>query len=940
MSRPTGRTAGQCGIAVAIALLFPFNATAQVSDDQSGSVDPLSQSDIDEIIVTGSRISRENLESPSPLLIVSDEVIQSRAPVNIENVLNLYPQIQPDLGSEVNNGGNGTATVDLRGLEPKRTLVLINGRRMVPATNKSEVDIDAIPLALIERVDIVTGGASAVYGSDAMAGVVNFIMKNDFEGFQLDGTAGVSRHWDAQRYGVSATFGSNFSDGRGNVTMSVGYTQRQGLLQSERSFSAIDQQSNGSSVGPAGRLDDEPNNCFGGGICDNPNSGPYAFNPDGTIRPFINQLPELNGGVGDRYNFAPANYQETPQERFTIAALGHFDLNDHVQPYAEAYYVNNETESQLAPTPMAFPSRALPLTNPLLQPDVLALAATRPDPTAPLLMRRRMVEVGNRQDNYEFDEMQLVLGARGNITGTWNWDSYYSYGRTTETESLFNDLSAIRVDAALAGCPPGNLVPDCRAVNFFGPGNISPEDAAWLNAGLVADDFEFERNVYSLTASGEAFDLPAGPLRTAVGYEWREDRSKYFPGAPKEKGDIIGFNAQQPISGSDSVKEIFAEVRAPLIADRPGVQLLDLEAAWRFSDYESVGGEKTYKIGAEWTVVPDLMVRVMFNEAVRAPNIFELYQAGDEDFPSVDDPCATTLADGSTQTITPEVEAICTLQGLPPGVPLTQSNSQVQELDFGNPDLQSETAETWTYGVVLQPRQVENLAITIDYFDIEIEDYIDKIFGGPNGLVNDCFASGITTQAEYNASLSCSNISRNASGELSLVVPLGNVSKVETTGIDTSISYAHDFGAIGALSLIGNITWLDTWKLDGDDFAGTSTFDRGTLPEWRSNLRLGWTWRDLDVSLNWQFIDSVDDIESFDDPGTPEVEVLDVDAQSYLNLSASYQVTEPLRVTFIVENLTDNDPPLVLNGVTNTNTDNTIYDTIGRYYAIAANLRF
>ena len=911
---------------------------------------------VDEIIVTGSRIRRQVLESPSPLTVISGDTFSDRGAVNVEDVLLLMPQVGGVITSEVNNGSDGTAQVALRALEPQRTLVLINGRRMVPATNDGIVDINSIPAAMIERVEVVTGGASAVYGSDAIAGVINFILKKDFEGLEVTGIGGVSHEYDAQKYGLNVTAGTNFDSDRGNVTFSLGYSKRMGVFQSKRDHSRIDRQGEGSSVGIAGRLDNQGTNPFcatsSTGLCADPDpldpdvnnnyvdGGSAAFNVDGSIRDFINQLPENNGGVGDRYNFAPVNYLETPQDKWTITAVSNYEINEHAKPYFEGHFLSSRTQSQLAPVPLAFPSRALSLDNPLLDQSVLDLAATRADPDAPLLFRRRMIETEARQENFEFNTFQFVAGTEGAITGGWNYDAYYIYGQTRETDNLFNDISAERVDAALAGCPPGNLVPDCRQVNFFGPGNISASDAAWLQQGLVADNFLFEQNIFSAAVTGDLLELPAGPLGVAFGAEYRENRSKYDPGAPKFKDDLIGFNGQLPIEGSFDVSEIFAEARVPLLKDAPGAERLDLEAAVRFADYSTVGKQTTWKAGLEWAPVADITVRTIYNQASRAPNVFELFQAGDSNAPTVDDPCAWVLADGSAQydpdgvTPTappPEIAAICALQGLPPAFQITQPNSQIDEIQVGNPDLKEETAKTWSFGIVLQPRWVEDLTVTVDYFDITIDDYIDRVFGGTDGLISACFSSGVTTQLEYDASPSCSLVERTASDELFDTLPLSNVAKLETSGIEAEVNYLHDFGQIGQLTVRGNLNYVNSWKLGGQEFAGDSTFDHLTIPEIASTVQVNWDWQDLRAGLTWHHIGSVTDVGGCD---------CSVDAQDYFDLGGGYQVTEMLNVNLLIGNLFDNDPPDVLNGVTNTNTDNAVYDGIGRYFTMSATMKF
>ena len=348
-----------------------------------------------------------------------------------------------------------------------------------------------------------------------------------------------------------------------------------------------------------------------------------------------------------------------------------------------------------------------------------------------------------------------------------------------------------------------------------------------------------------------------------------------------------------------------------------------------------MGTQDTWKASVEWAPVSDVTLRAVYSRATRAPNVFELFQAGDSNAPTVDDPCAWILPDGSSQYggggPPPNIRAICTLQGLPAAVPITQSNSQIDELQVGNQDLKEETAKTWSYGFVVQPRWVENLTFTVDYFDIQIDDYIDRIFGGTDGLISACFGSGVTTLAQYNTDPACKYVERTASDELFDTLPLGNVAKLETNGVEAEMDYAYDFGDIGQFSVRGILNYIGEWKLGGQNFAGESTFDHGTIPDISSTVQLNWNWRDLRAGLTWQHIDAVKDSGGSD---------FHVPSMDYFDLGGGYQFTETLTVNVLVGNLLDNTPPLVLNGVTNSNTDNTVYDGIGRYYTMSAKMKF
>ena len=488
------RSSDQLRRAVRATLAAAVTATsAAYAQDQDTS-------EIETVVVTGSRIARPDLQSNSPISIISEDFFQQKGSVNVEEVLNQLPQVVPGLTAQVNNGGDGTATVDLRGLGPTRTLVLINGRRFVPATNTGRTDLNAIPANLIERIDVVTGGASAVYGSDALSGVVNFVLKDDYEGAEVGSRFGQSERGDGNTFDVHALLGGNFGEERGNATLAMTYYKRDPVFQDAREHSAIDLQGNGSATGVAGRLDNSPFNPYGAfGAA--PAGSNYAFNADGTPRRFVNALPETNGGVGDRYNFSPTNYLQTPQKRYTLDAFLKYDLSDNAQAYAELYYIKNDAEANLAPTPAT--NLVLPVTNPLLTQETLDLLATRDNPTAPAIFRRRMVEFGQRIADASFDTSQAVLGLNGKFSDSWGWDIFYSYGRTGESINIIGDISETRLNASLAGCPTGaGTVPNCRVVDFFGPNKITAEDVQFLRIPSAVDVFEFERQNVQGTVNG------------------------------------------------------------------------------------------------------------------------------------------------------------------------------------------------------------------------------------------------------------------------------------------------------------------------------------------------------------------------------------------------------------------------------------------------------
>jgi iron complex outermembrane receptor protein len=929
------RTSEQLRLAVRATLAAAVAATATNAahaQDQDQSA-----SDIETVVVTGSRIARPDLQSNSPISIVTEEFFQQKGSVNVEEVLNQLPQVVPGLTAQVNNGGDGTATVDLRGLGPTRTLVLINGRRFVPATNTGRTDLNAIPANLIERIDVVTGGASAVYGSDALSGVVNFVLKDDYEGAEVGSRFGQSERGDGNTFDVHALLGGNFAEERGNATLAMTYYKRDPVFQDAREHSAIDLQGNGSATGVAGRLDNSPFNPYGafGGA---PAGSNYAFNADGTPRRFVNALPETNGGVGDRYNFSPINYLQTPQKRYTLDAFLKYDLAESVQAYAELYYIKNDAEANLAPTPAT--NLVLPVTNPLLTQETLDLLATRDDPTAPAIFRRRMVEFGERIADASFDTSQAVLGLNGKFSDSWGWDIFYSYGRTGESINIIGDISETRLNASLAGCPTGaGTVPNCRVVDFFGPNKITAEDVQFLRIPSAVDTFEFERQNVQGTVNGTLFAMPAGDVGAAFGVEYRKDSSSFIPSESSQRGDLSGFNALSPIAGSFDVKEVYAEFSIPLLADKPGVKSLSIETAGRYSDYSSVGGLSTYKGGLQYKPISSVTLRSTIASASRAPSVFELFQAGDQSFPTVTDPCALLDATGAENyegnVVPAAIATVCQLSGLPgDGTYAAQANSQVEASLVGSSSLAEESSDTFTVGLVWTPEFISNFSVTLDYYDISVDGFVARLAGGAVAQVENCYLSGVTTAAEYAANENCVNISRNPSGELLITQPLVNTGTLTTKGIDVSLQYAFDLPSdLGNMSLRLDANMLDEFNLDGEEYSGLSSGDFGTLPELRSNLRVVYDRGPFQASLNWQRIGDVD--ERPGDGGDTHIS-----AWNYFDLFSRFTIAERYTLSAGVSNLLDEDPPVILTGFTNTNTDNTTYDGIGRRYFVGLKIGF
>lgn len=912
--------------AVTIGTMSAGQVNAQTDDAAADVID-----DANTTVVTGSRIARPDLTSNSPISVVTGESLQDQGTVNVEEALNQLPQVTPGLNANVNNGGNGTVSVDVRGLGSSRTLVLVNGRRMVPSNNTGVVDLNVINPLLIDRVEVVTGGASATYGSDALGGVVNFILKDKFEGVEMTGQYGLTSRGDSQTWTVGGIVGGNFADDRGNATLAASFTKRGDSFQSERAWSRIDQ-NGGSATGVTGRLDNLFSNPFATG-------GNRAFNPDGSVRPFVNNF-DLTNPLTDRYNFAPTNYIQTPQERFTITALANYDITDNVNVYAEGSYVSSEVKLQLAPTPAT--NIFVNANSPVLSASALALAAGRANPNAPLTFRRRMIEVGPRIQTFNFDVTQLNFGARGKLFEGWDFDIYYGRGRVDSAQGLQNDVSRSRLTAGLNGCPIGSPA-GCVVVNAFGAGRITTAAANYIRIASAVDQFTFDRDNVVAAANGKLGSLPGGDVGIAVGVEYRRDASSFIPSDASQTGDLTGFNAVKPISGSFDTKEVFGEVSLPVF------DMLTLAAKGRYSDYSTVGGNFTWSVEGDFRPIDDIRMRATYSRANRAPSVFELFQAGDQGFPFVTDPCFRGQASGTLPAPSAGVAAICVLQGLPNPTTniLVQTNSQIEATFTGSTNLREETANTLTAGIQLTPSFAPGLSLSVDYFDIKVDGFVSRIQGGAAGLVAACFAQSITTAAQLAADPYCSLLSRRPNGDLLATVPLTNEAALgvnnvlKTRGIDFTVAYEVGLGSVGLdnskLGLSSNVTYLISTKFNGTEFSGFASADFGTLPHWKANTRLTYSDDALSVSLNWQYIGKSTD--TFGDIGGA-FGTGPIKAESYFDLNARFKVGKSFEFFGGVQNLLDKQPPSVNAGFTATNTDETLYDTLGRRFFAGAKVRF
>lgn len=665
-------------IAGAMVGLCAIPAMAQETDaetaDSATSDDDLRQSTV---IITGTRIQAPGIVSSSPITTVGQEEFALTQTVEVERLFRDLPIALPGDNQNVNNGTAGATTVDLRGLDANRTLVLVDGKRMVPFDVGGEVDVSAIPVTMLERIDVVTGGASAVYGSDAMAGAVNFILKDDFEGVEVNSKYRFSEQgdgelWgDSEVYSISALIGSNLDDGRGNVALAVDYTDRKGVLLGDRDYSEFGvSTANGPNEGGA-PASPEPN-------CDAPNATlastgvgsttamPTALDlPGGTIQ-FLND--GTTGPRCSRFNFSPFNYLQTPQERFVGMATGRYEINNNFEAYARANFSAINVRQQVAPSGVFGNQFEIPLLNPFLsdtaRQDIIDNVNGALDPangfglaeagvndlngngifdladSIDVPVRRRTLELGTRSTNYDSNNFQIVTGLRGDLYGDWDYDVYYSHAQADRTDinAGYTNVSAFAdalntVSATQCETPAGDITSGCVPIDLFstGFGSITPAMAAANSATAILKS-EYRQNVFSAVAFGpvDALQIPtaAEPITLSIGTEYREEVGSTTPDEclKEPPTSCLGGagGTQAPIVSEFDVTEFFAEAFVPLVQDMEFAKDLQLEAGFRTADYSTFGNNETWKIGLNWEIVDGLRFRVMQQQAVRAPNVEEL----------------------------------------------------------------------------------------------------------------------------------------------------------------------------------------------------------------------------------------------------------------------------------------------------------------------------
>ena len=922
----------------------------------------------DEIFVTGSRIARSELTANTPITVINAEELRLSGKVNVEEFLRELPQFAAAVGGNSNNGNPGVATIDLRNLGEERTLVLVNGKRFIPYDPDGIVDINMIPTALIERVEVITGGASSAYGTDAVAGVVNFILKDQFEGMEFDAATGLSQEGDADRYDFSATMGGAFDGGRGNVVVNFGYSKQNPVTQGDRSYSLF---SLDNLLQPGGSGTTENGGVIYTELDGDPLEGFAEFDADGNLVPF-----------GDGFNFNPFNLLRVPQQQWNITALGSYEVTPDVEFFSRLSFSNNQVTTKIAPTGTFFEQFNLNYaTNPFIGDgardifEQVDAAETDPetvnDGNVDILLGRRLVELGTRDSEYENTAYQVVGGFRGEIFNAQQWEVFGQYGRTSRTQNLLGDTSLSRaqqavraIDDGLGGVVCEDQSFGCQPANLFGAGNLSAEAAAFLRLDLVETN-KTDQMVLGSSLTGDlpyTFPMASSAMAYAAGLEFRRDKGQSRPDGNFSTGNAIGFGASTPVDAQIEIAEFFAEVRLPLLEGRPFAEVLALEAGIRQSSYdnevETLTGSfsndfdnTSWKIGGEWAPISALRFRGVYAEAVRAPTLSDIGQPRTATTGDLDtDPC-----EGATPVGNADLTALCIATGVPPGSigsVVSIIAGQINNFTGGDPNLEPEDAQTWTLGLVWTPDFLP-LTVALDYYRIEITNAITQV--AEQNVVDACYE----IEQDPNGAF-CSRILRNPlNGGLigpktfGVDVTLINAAKETSEGIDLAASYGIDLGNMGSVNLGLNAAYMiehviqDAAAFPANDCTGlVGAICVRPFYEWNVVTSAQWAMGPWNVGLRWQYLDGVtQDAIALGGTDPADFAKPSIGSYSYFDLAGSFDINEVWSVRASIDNLLDRDPPIVGNeyGGTTENSGNTypaVYDPIGRYFTVGVTARF
>ncbi|MBB4100441.1 TonB-dependent receptor domain-containing protein [Sphingomonas kyeonggiensis] len=895
-----------------ILLAATFLSTAAPAFGQTADVPPADQAGAqdengNEILVTGSRIRRQDIAGVGPATVVSAEQIENTGIVNVETLLQRLPANAGFAGNQSSaywtGNGYGTAQVNLRGLGIKRTLVLLNNRRLVAGGTgaNSSPDLNMIPVAALARTDVLKDGASAIYGADAMAGVVNLVTRTDFNGIGISARSGITERGDGGDYTVDLLLGKRGS--RGGILIAATYQKTEPVNMASRAPCSLAETTPGSlsCVNSASTI---------GGRAALPNGQQINFN----------QVPGGNGNFYEPYSAAKHNfnsnpflYAVSPIERITTAVFGDYDLSDRVELFGEFLYTRRNS-NQIA-TPGTLRNLAISASNP-----------TNPTGQNLVLIQRRLAEPGPREFFQRTNTWQGTLGLRGKLANDWAWEVAGAYGRNTAVDGSTNIANLQRVanslDTTKCSFAASAAIP---CADYLGFGDLTPKVLDYI---LFTSRDRGGNSLLSVTGdlNGSLFRLPAGAVSFATGVSYREEKGWRNPD-PLTVAGIANTNQQSPISGRTRAKEAYLELSVPVLANTPFFRALTLDGAVRYSSYDLFGDDWNYKLSADWMIVDGVRLRGTYGTGFRVPNVPELFGGVSEGNLTTTDPCSRYSASTNATLV-----ANCRASGVPAGY--VQLGTTILTTVGGNQNLKAETSKSWTLGTVLQPKGiVPGLSLTADWFDIDITGAIRAIPGSTK--LSGCYAS---------ANLShpfCKDFTRSAlTGEVTYLSaqPI-NTGREQMSGLDLGLVYAHKLGRLG-LQVDLNATYLDRYVVEPFPGGAPIIFDgrigggNGGYPKWRG---YGVATASQDgVSFTWstQWIGKAQDFNA-----APTAIGYRAPAIFYHNAQLAFEVTAKTRFQIGVDNLFDTKAPYIAS-FTDGNTDTMTYDLLGRRFYVGFRTAF
>jgi iron complex outermembrane recepter protein len=990
----TALKAGVASFAIGVSMAAA-PAYAQTAEDEAD--------DSQVIVVTGSLIRNPNLEQSNPVNVTTSDQIELKQSNTAEEVLREIPGVVANIGSAVNNGNGGSSFVDLRGLGANRNIVLLDGNRLPSAgvsgvNSSSAVDLNNIPLALVSRVDALTGAAVTTYGADAITGVVNFITKKDFAGVELAASEQLTQQGDGNFARVDLTVGANFGDGRGNAVLSIGYQDSDPVFQGDRDFSLT--QISSYTGGPAGSGTTIPARFTGTRPIDAATGLP-SLNPAVANRTGAGQINSAGQAVATfaTFNFNPYNAFQVPFQRYNMFAQANYEVSDAIEVYTRAMFSKNTVNTIIAPSGSFASAVTINLNNPFLPvalrnqfcafnvgtstvytprftPAQCAAAATATGATDPNYrtvttnLGRRAVENGPRISDYRTTIFDYRIGARGAITDTVDWDITGAYGESENVQTIKNYTLQSRfrqgllVNGTVANAVCQDTSKGCVPVDVFSVNGYSAAAADFLNENSTTTNRTSLAQVRGIISGDLGLTLPGASeaVGFAVGGEYRSYKAQQASDTlAKTPGELGGAGGAAPdINGGYTVYEGYAELIAPIF------DILTLEAGARYSHYSvERGGTNntfTYKFGGTLEPYEGLKLRGNYAKAVRAPNIYELFNPPNTQLTNLGiDPCA-----GAAPTTNANLRAICIAQGAPAGSIGQIANPTAGQANItigGNRGLNPEKARTFTGGVVFQPSFAPRFSVSVDYYNIKVTDVIGAPL--PGDLIGACF-NGITAASASKAD--CTIIRRDPvaggldgdpSTTFGLFAPLNNLGTLRTDGVDLIANYNMDLG-FGKLDLnfVGNWTRHAKYQATPSSlnrecagyYSVNCSYTGSIQPKLQFSQRSTLSVGAVDISLLWRWIDTVSfEPAQIEDDGGDAASVLakfrKIPAEHYFDLTFRFNAGEHLTFAATAQNLLDNQPKVVGNtiGATTFNSGNvypSTYDALGRRFAVSAKLKF